>query len=130
MYSKGGIPVSAGVEKGLGRKPFFAHFPGESKAPFLCSPQPPSSPSTYVICAYTSPQVVSGPAPPSLSQCRSHVADGVVQEEEPAGVHMLWAYCLWGGHCQPLPAEADYEEPGPGVLSRTTGHAWNFVIVA
>lgn len=121
--------LKAGLEKGLGRKTFFGHFPGESKVPFLCSPLP-SSPSTYVICAHTSPQVVSWPAPPSLSQCHSHVADGVVQEEEPAGVHMLWACCLWDGHCQPLLAEADHEEPGPGVLSRTTGHARYFVIAA
>lgn len=88
MHWKGGIPVSAGVEKDLRRKPFFAHFPGESKVPFLCSPLP-SFPSRYIICAHASPQVVSWPAPPSLSQCHSHVADGVVQEEEPAGIHML-----------------------------------------
>lgn len=50
----------------------------------------------------------------------------VVQGEEPAGVCMLWACCLWDGRCQPLPTEADHEEPGPGVLSRATGHVWTW----
>lgn len=98
----------------MGREPVLVPFPGESKVPFLHNPIP-SSPSTYAIRAYVDLQVVSWPAPPSLSQCHPPLADGVVQGEEPAGILLLWACCLWNGRCQPLPTEAGHKGSGPRV---------------
>lgn len=94
---------TAGVERKWGREPPLAPFAGENKVLFPHNLFP-SSPSTQAICAHISLQVVSWPASPGLSQYHPHLADGVVQAGEPAGISMLLACCLGGW---PLPAFAN-----------------------